>query len=173
MTGARTGPREVAARVLARVFDGTTASPRRGPSLGQRAFASAALEAELQREVRLEARDRALATELVYGSLRTSPWLLQQIERFAGAWVQQQCFGGGSRHAHTVAGRLQHARHEDHAGMRAVASHSTRELEAVEGTGHGDIADDRANLSALGHRERILAVRGDDHVEARLAEHVR
>ena len=57
--------------------------------------------------------------------------------------------------------------------MRAVASHATRELEAVEGTGHGDIADDRANLSALGHRERILAVRGDDHVEARLAQHIR
>ena len=57
--------------------------------------------------------------------------------------------------------------------MRAIASHATRELEAVEGTGHGDIANDRANLSALGHSERVLAIRGDDHVEARLAEQVR
>jgi hypothetical protein len=57
--------------------------------------------------------------------------------------------------------------------MRTIASHAARELEAVEGTGHGDIANERANLSALGHSERVLAIRGDDHVEARLAEHVR
>ncbi len=42
------------------------------------AFASAALEAELERAVQLDARDRALATELVYGSLRVLPWLLDE-----------------------------------------------------------------------------------------------
>jgi 16S rRNA (cytosine967-C5)-methyltransferase len=60
------GPREVAARVLVRVEK-------------ERAFAAAALEAELVRAADLEARDRALATELVYGTLRVSPWLEAQI----------------------------------------------------------------------------------------------
>jgi 16S rRNA (cytosine967-C5)-methyltransferase len=46
------------------------------------AFAAAALEAELGRAVQLDARDRALATELVYGSLRVEPWLREQIAPF-------------------------------------------------------------------------------------------
>jgi 16S rRNA (cytosine967-C5)-methyltransferase len=66
----RAGSRDVAAQVLARV-------------LKDRSFASAALESELEREARLEPRDRALATELVYGSLRTAPWLLEQVAHFA------------------------------------------------------------------------------------------
>jgi 16S rRNA (cytosine967-C5)-methyltransferase len=65
-----TGAREVAARVLERVEK-------------DRAFAAAALEAELSRAVQLDARDRALATELVYGSLRVMPWLDEQLARFA------------------------------------------------------------------------------------------
>jgi 16S rRNA (cytosine967-C5)-methyltransferase len=60
------GAREVAARVLVRVEK-------------DHAFAAAALEAELARAADLEARDRALATELVYGALRVSPWLEAQI----------------------------------------------------------------------------------------------
>jgi 16S rRNA (cytosine967-C5)-methyltransferase len=64
------GARDVAARVLARVDK-------------EQAFASAALEAELARAVQLEPRDRALATEIVYGSLRVEPWLLREVERFA------------------------------------------------------------------------------------------
>jgi len=62
--------RDVAAVVLARV-------ERDG------AFASAALDAELSRTVQLDARDRAFATELVYGALRVLPWLRGEIERFA------------------------------------------------------------------------------------------
>jgi 16S rRNA (cytosine967-C5)-methyltransferase len=65
-----TTAREVAARVLVRVEK-------------EGAFASAALEAELSRAVQLDARDRALATELAYGSLRVMPWLDEQLERFA------------------------------------------------------------------------------------------
>ncbi len=66
----RPDARDVAATVLARVEkDG--------------AFASAALDAELGRAVQLEARDRAFATELVYGSLRALPWLRSEIVRFA------------------------------------------------------------------------------------------
>jgi 16S rRNA (cytosine967-C5)-methyltransferase len=65
-----TGARDVAARVLVRVAK-------------DRAFASATLEAELARAVQLEPRDRALATELVYGSLRVEPWLLGEVGRFA------------------------------------------------------------------------------------------
>ncbi len=62
--------REVATQVLHRVaHDG--------------AFASAALEAELSQAGDLDARDRALATELTYGSLRFQPWLERQIEPFA------------------------------------------------------------------------------------------
>jgi 16S rRNA (cytosine967-C5)-methyltransferase len=62
----RSGARDVAARVVSRVER-------------DEAFAAAALEAELARAVQLDARDRALATELVYGSLRFAPWLLARI----------------------------------------------------------------------------------------------
>lgn len=48
-----------------------------------RAFAAAALEAELARAVQLDARDRALATEIVYGTLRVLPWLESELARFA------------------------------------------------------------------------------------------
>lgn len=65
-----TDARKVAAHVLERVET-------------QRAFASAVLEAELERAVQLDARDRAFATELTYGSLRVAPWLEQEIGRFA------------------------------------------------------------------------------------------
>jgi len=65
-----TGARDVAARVLVRVAK-------------DQAFASAALEADLARAVQLDARDRALATELVYGSLRVEPWLMKEIGQFA------------------------------------------------------------------------------------------
>jgi 16S rRNA (cytosine967-C5)-methyltransferase len=47
------------------------------------AFAAAALDAELERAVQLEARDRALATELVYGTLRLFPWLEERVGRHA------------------------------------------------------------------------------------------
>src|SRR5215470_13876980 len=47
------------------------------------AFAAAVLDAELDRAVQLDARDRALATELVYGALRVAPWLKGRVERHA------------------------------------------------------------------------------------------
>jgi 16S rRNA (cytosine967-C5)-methyltransferase len=62
--------REIAANVLVRV-------EREG------AFAAAAMEAELAAAVQLDGRDRALATELAYGTLRTLPWLLGRIDRHA------------------------------------------------------------------------------------------
>lgn len=62
--------RGVAASVLARV-------------IADNAFASAALDAELERAVQLESRDRALATELTYGTLRLFPWLDDRIARHA------------------------------------------------------------------------------------------
>src|SRR5580692_6249824 len=62
--------RSVAASVLVRV-------------LKDAAFASAALDAEVSRSVQLEPRDRGLATELVYGSLRVLPWLDARILRHA------------------------------------------------------------------------------------------
>jgi 16S rRNA (cytosine967-C5)-methyltransferase len=65
-----TRARDVAARVLERVEQ-------------RDAFAAATLDAELARHVQLEARDRALATELVYGTLRVLPWLSSEIARFA------------------------------------------------------------------------------------------
>ncbi|MBX3226367.1 MAG: Sun protein [Labilithrix sp.] len=62
--------RGVAATVLARVASDA-------------AFAAAALDAELERAVQLEPRDRALATELVYGALRLLPWLEERVARHA------------------------------------------------------------------------------------------
>jgi len=47
------------------------------------AFASAALDAEIVRSPQLEARDRALATELAYGSLRVRRWLESRLQRHA------------------------------------------------------------------------------------------
>jgi 16S rRNA (cytosine967-C5)-methyltransferase len=48
-----------------------------------KAFAAAALDAELARAPQLTARDRAFATELVYGSLRVRNWLQAELERHA------------------------------------------------------------------------------------------
>ncbi|HVH46828.1 MAG TPA: transcription antitermination factor NusB, partial [Labilithrix sp.] len=62
--------RGVAATVVSRV-------------VADKAFAAAALDAELERAVQLDARDRALATELVYGSLRLLGWLEGRIARHA------------------------------------------------------------------------------------------
>ena len=47
------------------------------------AFAAAALEAEIGRAVQLDARDRGLVTELVYGSLRVRPWLEERLASYA------------------------------------------------------------------------------------------
>ncbi len=62
--------RSVAAQVVVRV-------------LKDAAFASASLDAELSRAVQLEPRDRALATELVYGTLRLRGFLESRIARYA------------------------------------------------------------------------------------------
>ncbi len=62
--------RELAAHVLERVAR-------------DRAFASAALDAELARYPQLAGRDRALATELVYGCLRTGPALTARLAALA------------------------------------------------------------------------------------------
>ncbi len=65
------GPaREVAAAVLVRVFT-------------EDAFASAALDAELKRRPQLDPRDVGLATELVYGVLRTETMLDDKIAALA------------------------------------------------------------------------------------------
>ncbi|MGH7270077.1 MAG: transcription antitermination factor NusB, partial [Polyangiaceae bacterium] len=70
MANAAASARDIATRTLVRVEK-------------ERAFASAVLEAEISRAVQLDPRDRALATELTYGSLRVAPWLLDQIAPFA------------------------------------------------------------------------------------------
>jgi 16S rRNA (cytosine967-C5)-methyltransferase len=61
--------RDVASRVVARVER-------------DRAFTAAALDAELER-AGLEPRDRALATELAYGAVRSRGALIARLERFA------------------------------------------------------------------------------------------
>jgi 16S rRNA (cytosine967-C5)-methyltransferase len=60
--GAPVNARSIAARVLVRVLD-------------DRAFASAALDVEIDRHPQLDRRDVGLATELVYGTLRTWSFL--------------------------------------------------------------------------------------------------
>ncbi|MBX3187999.1 MAG: Sun protein [Labilithrix sp.] len=62
--------RSVAADVLVRVFRDA-------------AFAAASLDAELDRNVQLDARERSLATELVYGTLRLRGWLEAQVAKHA------------------------------------------------------------------------------------------
>lgn len=66
--------RAVAETVLARVFT-------------EGAFAAAALEAEIERHPQMDPRDRALATELVYGALRTGPWLEGRLDAYASRSV--------------------------------------------------------------------------------------
>ncbi len=62
-----TTARDLAARVLVRV-------------MRDQSFAAAALETELSRSPGLDARDRGLATELVYGTLRVLPWIISEID---------------------------------------------------------------------------------------------
>jgi 16S rRNA (cytosine967-C5)-methyltransferase len=67
--------RSVAVRVLTRVLtDG--------------AYAAAALDAELSRNVQLDARERGLATELTYGVLRTRRALEARLSRYAPKGIQ-------------------------------------------------------------------------------------
>lgn len=68
--GARIDARTIAATVLARVWD-------------DGAYASVALDAELTRHPGIDRRDAALATELVYGVLRTASYLERTIARHA------------------------------------------------------------------------------------------
>lgn len=83
--------RDVAARVLGRVEqDG--------------AFAAAALESELTGTVQLEPRNRALATELVYGALRVEPWLLEEVKRFTPRGIESL---DGMVRAHLLVGAYQ------------------------------------------------------------------
>lgn len=67
--------RSVAARVLDRV-------------LSDGAYAAAALDAELSRNVQLDSRERGLATELCYGVLRTRRALEARLERHAPKGIQ-------------------------------------------------------------------------------------
>jgi len=52
------------------------------------AFAAAALDAELDRAVQLDPRDRGLATELVYGTLRYVRWLESRVARHAPRGIE-------------------------------------------------------------------------------------
>jgi 16S rRNA (cytosine967-C5)-methyltransferase len=51
--------------------------------LRDKAFAAAALDADLERNIQLDARDRGLATELAYGTLRLLGWLTKRLDRHA------------------------------------------------------------------------------------------
>ncbi len=78
--GARSGlaPRDVAAVVLERVWQGD-------------AYASRALDAELSRGAQLDARDRGLVTQLVYGVLRCEGALLKKLRSHTtnGRWEKK------------------------------------------------------------------------------------
>jgi 16S rRNA (cytosine967-C5)-methyltransferase len=56
--------------------------------LTDKAYAAAALDAELERNVQLDVRDRALATELAYGTLRLLGWLEKRVGRHATKGVK-------------------------------------------------------------------------------------
>ena len=67
-TGRAPSARSVAAEVVVRV-------------LRDKAYAAAALDADLERNIQLDVRDRALATELAYGTLRLLGWLEKRVGR--------------------------------------------------------------------------------------------
>jgi 16S rRNA (cytosine967-C5)-methyltransferase len=67
--------RSVAADVVVRV-------------LRDKAYAAAALDAELERNVQLDVRDRALATEIAYGTLRLLGWLEKRVGQHATKGVK-------------------------------------------------------------------------------------
>jgi 16S rRNA (cytosine967-C5)-methyltransferase len=69
--------RSIAAKVVERV-------------LVDEAFAAAALDAELRRHPQLDGRERALATELVYGTLRTEPVLRARLTVHAPRGVKDE-----------------------------------------------------------------------------------
>jgi 16S rRNA (cytosine967-C5)-methyltransferase len=62
--------RSIAAHVLDRVY-------------GEDAYAAAVLDAALERYPELDPRERALATELAYGTLRTAPYLESRVAKHA------------------------------------------------------------------------------------------
>lgn len=110
----KTDARSIAARVVTRV-------ERDG------AFAAAALDAELARHPELDPRDRALATELSYGTLRCRAALLTRLSRFAPR-------GLGKTHPAAVAHMLVAAyqillldRVPAHAAVNAAVGAITRE----------------------------------------------
>ena len=82
------GARAVAARVLDRVW-------------GSGAFAAAALDAELERAKGLDPRDAGLATELVYGVLRTEGALEQRLLALA---AKKKAPSSGAVRAHLLMG---------------------------------------------------------------------
>jgi 16S rRNA (cytosine967-C5)-methyltransferase len=53
------------------------------------AFASPVLDAALERYPELDPRDRALATELAYGSLRTAPYVEARLSRYAQRGIEK------------------------------------------------------------------------------------
>ncbi len=67
-------PRRIAATVLARIDR-------------DQAFAAPVLDAEIARYPQLSPRDRALATELAYGSLRVRPWLEMRLNALASRGI--------------------------------------------------------------------------------------
>jgi 16S rRNA (cytosine967-C5)-methyltransferase len=74
---AQPNARSIAAKVIERV-------------LVDEAFAAAALDAELRRHPQLDGRERALATELVYGTLRTEPVLRARLAVHAPRGVKDE-----------------------------------------------------------------------------------
>src|SRR5882672_6911251 len=55
----------------------------------ENAFAAPVLDAALERYPELDPRDRALATDLVYGSLRTMPYLEARLSRHASHGIDK------------------------------------------------------------------------------------
>jgi 16S rRNA (cytosine967-C5)-methyltransferase len=73
----RVNARSIAAKVVTRVLE-------------DGAYVSAALDAELRRHPQLDGRERALATELSYGTLRTEPVLRERLVRHAPRGVSDE-----------------------------------------------------------------------------------
>jgi 16S rRNA (cytosine967-C5)-methyltransferase len=139
------GGRDVAARVLTRVVK-------------EGAFAAAALDAELGRAAQLDARDRAMATELVYGSLRVYPWLLDRIAHYTPRGIDSVDVRVRA-HLALAAYQLYFTRVPPFAAVsEAVAAVKAERGERVAAFANAVLRKVSAHATSLGEAERVDAI---------------
>jgi 16S rRNA (cytosine967-C5)-methyltransferase len=140
--------RSIAAHVLDRVF-------------GEDAYAAAVLDAALERYPELDPRERALATEISYGTLRTAPYLEARLSKHAPK--------GTSKLDRTVRAHLLVAAYQllclDRVPAFAVVSEAVRQVTRARGKRVGAFAN--AILRRLSEEAATLDKRATLELAAR------